>query len=445
MATSAPMTTRFAERKRVIRDDDDEDAGGKQQQQQYQRKEYNFSETADSILAKYANEPASLELHIHHTHFRFGNQEGVLPKNSPLIKMFFEFIAKQAIPPAATEVFRDSGIRFYEGCIIIKIIDHRNVPVSKETQAQMRVATQPNQHPPQSPHTQTQTQTPQTPQTPSQSESKEEPKQEVEPLSYRAIMQPTPMSLWHDLLYTTDTSHGRFSNQLALSMEAEILTLTVRNVDLRVDCPPAVPQEFVRKKPKTGLTTQEAAKLHNYRQAGPKKLRGLHEDLSHHGTEYEELMLIMDERQESGSSSNGQFLRLSFVEQLRKKREIIRLASLQQQQQQQRQGQPGGTGTTQNAASAGRQTGQGTGQLSNADQQQQLLQMQMQNRPSPFASSMPVASQSPQTQMMSSSPVAKPAPRPKGRPPNNGNAAQMMATPSGDIAKGGPKVKKEVK
>lgn len=48
---------------------------------------FDFSETAESLLKKFENDPPSLVLHIHPSHFRFGNQETVIPKNSPLMKV----------------------------------------------------------------------------------------------------------------------------------------------------------------------------------------------------------------------------------------------------------------------------------------------------------------------------------------------------------------------
>lgn len=350
------MATRLSERKRIIREDDDEKhdgsaakpgsassatanntaSGGANPASKYRaRREYNFSETSESLLAKYENEPPSIELHIYPTHYRFGNQEGVIPKNSPLIRMFFTYMEHEVIPPAATEVFRDSGIRFYEGCVIMQLIDHRNATVSStgqlsQTQASAAVST-----------------------TSSAENGKEEVKSEPnsdnsakdstnnttaaaavkpDPMTYRTILRPTSLSLWHELLYTTDTSHGRFSDHLALSMEAEILALTIRNVDLRV---PAVKQP-PRSKPLSDIEDSAAAMkaIHNYRIGLSRANRPLHEDMVHHGSDYEELMLILDDKKDSAASTanGGQFMRLSFIEQIRKKRE--RLRALQQQRTQ---------------------------------------------------------------------------------------------------------------
>ncbi|KAA8916431.1 hypothetical protein TRICI_001426 [Trichomonascus ciferrii] len=354
------MSTRFVERKRVIRDDEEEQP--KSPQPKVQRKKYDFAETSESLLKKYANEPPSIELHIHHTHYRFGNQEGVLPKNSPLIKMFMQYVKDETIPPAATEVFRDSGIRFYEGCIILKIIDHRNAKNASPKKEENS------------------TETP--------DEKKQEQEQtnasDANAVSYRTILRPTALSLWHDLLYTTDTSHGRFSDQLAMSMEAEILSVTVRNVDLSVPHPFATKpiETDSRRFEKQSMTKEETKhKLFDYRKSVSKKHRPLHEDMAHHGTEYEEMMLIMDEMragpnaQNNATNNSGQFMRLSFIEQLRKKKE--RLRALQQQRQQQQQQQQGGQQQQQTTQQQAQQPQQ---QQQFAQQQPQPTAAQLQQR-----------------------------------------------------------------
>lgn len=50
---------------------------------------FHFAETPEAILKKFESEPPSLILHIHPSHFRFGNQETVIPKNSPQMKVSF--------------------------------------------------------------------------------------------------------------------------------------------------------------------------------------------------------------------------------------------------------------------------------------------------------------------------------------------------------------------
>lgn len=63
------------------------------------------------------------------------------------------------------------------------------------------------------------------------------------------------------------------------------------------------------------------------------KPRKLHEELLHHGSEYEELMLVMsDNPSKSTANPSGQLVRLSFIEQLYKKNQNDRLRKLRQAQ-----------------------------------------------------------------------------------------------------------------
>ncbi|CAN6637887.1 hypothetical protein TRVA0_016S02190 [Trichomonascus vanleenenianus] len=326
---------------------------------------YNFCETSESLLQKYANEPPSIELHIHHTHFRFGNQEGVLPKNSALIKIFMEYIQREEIPPAATEVFRDSGIKFYEGCIIVKIVDHRNTPVG-DTKAENSTSNETNGD---------------------SSTEQAQAKQSPNPIVHRAILRPTPLSMWHDLLYTTDTSNSKFTDYISLNMEAEILSLTIRNLDLSLrNNPFAAAVEPPKPSPRKEAfsSKKEAYKaLYTHRKSVPRKVRGLHEDVVQRGTEFEEMMLIMDDQRanqnaNANSSNGGQFMRLSFVEQYRKKKERVRQQALSKaqtlQHQQQQQPQP------QQAPQPPQPINANVHSAASLQQQQQLQQQALQQR-----------------------------------------------------------------
>lgn len=311
---------------------------------------YDFAESAEAILKKFSKDPPSLELHVYETHFKFGTQEGVLPRNSPALKEFLQYVGRGEIAPAAVEVFRDSGIKFYEGCVILRIIDHRNENERGKVQGTGHGQHQNHQHSPSKQEVSSGNTSNTNPGTTG----------EVIAKSYNIVLQPSTMSIWHDLLCMADTSQGRLTDQFTQLIESEILTLTTRNVDLRVPKrePPQLHEKTGRDVTlgliKRGLKTQnnngtltkkEAYKmLFTYRPEVTVPARSLHEDEAHgrHGTEYEELMLILDERQNSlgTTNSNNQFMRLNFVEQLRKKRERLRLQQQQAHQQQQAQQVP---------------------------------------------------------------------------------------------------------
>lgn len=299
---------------------------------------YDFAEDEASILAKYADQSASMELQVHPTHFRFGNQEGIIPRNSPNIQQFLEFVQEGVISPAATEVFRDSGVKFYEGCVILEIKDYRDIsPTVKEYESETRSS---------------EMRVPDAAETVKSGASDEivkpdvdaAPESKKEPPSYRILLRPTNLSLWHDLLYTTDTSQGRFSDQLALSMESEILNLTVRKLDLRV------PDNATFKKC-LGLDLDLNRVRKTHRVTHPRKPRPIHEHSPQESSAYEEFMLALSDHtggQTSSTTVSNHFSRLGYIEQLKKKQEALQAAiqaqkravQQQQQQQQQQQRQP---------------------------------------------------------------------------------------------------------
>ncbi|KAG5373162.1 Transcription factor SPT20 [Yarrowia sp. C11] len=313
-------------------------AASAQQQQQQQaarrRRAYFFCETTESILKKYEKDAPSLELHIHKTHFRFGSQESVIPKNSPLIKIFLEYVKEEQIPLAATEVFKDAGMRFYEGCIILEIVDYRGVPDKSEEVSGQGQSGQ-GQNGQQSQNNQNQNGQ-QNGQQNAQNGQNGNPETEptVPPKSYRTLLKPTPLSIYHDLMYTTDPSHGRFTDQLALLMEAEILNLTIRNVNLWVSQDKWKQQDNKRyeqcavdKQPKSFSSLKEANKmLHRHRPEGVVVQKPQHEDVLHQTSDIEELMLVMSDRNDDTAATGtaGKFQRLGFVEQWRKKRDLMR-------------------------------------------------------------------------------------------------------------------------
>lgn len=268
-----------------------------------QKRIYNFAETSKEILAKYEQHPPSLEFHIHENHYRFGNQDGIISKGSQLVKDFLEYVAREEIPHAIVEVLRDASIRFYEGCIILKVLDHRKsiqvTSVNPTTQKTETVSV---------------------------------------PRSYRTLLKPTQLSLFYDLLYQTDSQLQRFSDQLGLSMESEILTITKRKLDLSV--PVNLYKTQFPPTPEYPKVTAHGEVVFNHRNEceDPKSkafnpFKELHEDLPHQNSEYERFMLIMNDKNNSGNivdstGESGQFSRLRFVEQWRIKKENMKQQSM---------------------------------------------------------------------------------------------------------------------
>ncbi|KAF7720140.1 Uncharacterized protein PECH_007434 [Penicillium ucsense] len=85
-----------------------------------------YVKTTSYILKKYAKSPPSLILHLHPTHFRFDQQDGSFPYNSEM-KVILEHIRAGTIPHEIIEELLRGGVRFYEGCLIVRVVDHKSV------------------------------------------------------------------------------------------------------------------------------------------------------------------------------------------------------------------------------------------------------------------------------------------------------------------------------
>ncbi|OLL23574.1 SAGA complex subunit spt20 [Neolecta irregularis DAH-3] len=93
------------------------------------------------------------------------------------------------IPADLVEVFRDGHVRYYDGCLIVEIVDHRAT-----AQAESRTLTNGNCN---------------------------------TDKTYRTLLRPTAESIWIDLCLLSETSGGRLNDNMAIQMEAEILAATV--------------------------------------------------------------------------------------------------------------------------------------------------------------------------------------------------------------------------
>ncbi|KAL8776537.1 MAG: hypothetical protein Q9213_008232 [Squamulea squamosa] len=79
---------------------------------------------ASYILKKFKNKQPSLIIHLHLTHFRFDQQDGSFSYNSPM-KIILEHLRSQTVPHDMIEELNAAGVKFYEGCLIVQVQDHR--------------------------------------------------------------------------------------------------------------------------------------------------------------------------------------------------------------------------------------------------------------------------------------------------------------------------------
>lgn len=278
-----------------------------QQSQPKRAQNYQFTMTLQEILRKYARYPPSITFHIYETHYRFNNTQdsNIIPKESPMIKSFMKHLITEEIPPEIMELLRDLAIKFYDGCLIVQVYDHRakkgeNSVANKDAKPDCKGSQNfPTDSKGQDPKRPDPTKNPK-----SEGENKDKAQEPAaKPRKYRALLRPTPQSLYYDLLYHTDSALTRFTDLFALQMESELLTLTNRNLDLSVPLNPYLQHDYLHPEhefPKVVIdkATKEERLLHSHRKETPREIRKLHEEqlTMHKSSEYEELMLLLSSK-----------------------------------------------------------------------------------------------------------------------------------------------------
>lgn len=204
------------------------------------------------------------------------------------------------------ELLKDFSIRFYDGCLVLQVYDHRreNSPAAASsanggvsnisdnpTGAVMEDATK---HEGGNKTTSERTEAEKT----------------VSPKTYRTLLRPTPLSLYYDLLYHTDSALTKFTDQLSLQMEAEILTLTNRKLDLSVPLNPYLQDTYLHPESefpqrKWDKTADEWKIIHSHLEETPREQRRLRADqlVIHRTSEYEELMCLLSNNYKTSSEA----------------------------------------------------------------------------------------------------------------------------------------------
>jgi transcription factor SPT20 len=77
------------------------------------------------ILKKFEGRPPSLIVHLYPTNFRFEQQDGSFSYHSEM-RLFIEHLFNGTIPHDMVEEFREGGVQFYDGWLIVKVVDHIN-------------------------------------------------------------------------------------------------------------------------------------------------------------------------------------------------------------------------------------------------------------------------------------------------------------------------------
>ncbi|CAI7337939.1 BEM_collapsed_G0049680.mRNA.1.CDS.1 [Saccharomyces cerevisiae] len=226
---------------------------------------YNFVEDADSILKKYEQYLHSFEFHIYENNYKI-----CAPANSRLQQQqkqpeLTKYVARGRIPDAIMEVLRDCNIQFYEGNLILQVYDHTNtVDVTpKENKPNLNSSFFPSNN------------------NSTQDNSK--------------IQQPSE----------PNSDNARFSDSIYQQFESEILTLTKRNLSLSVPLNPYEHRDMLEEtafsephwdSEKNPSFTNIVLSL---REKATKGIVGHIEErdeFPQHSSNYEQLMLIMNER-----------------------------------------------------------------------------------------------------------------------------------------------------
>ncbi|CAB11282.1 SAGA complex subunit spt20 [Schizosaccharomyces pombe] len=272
---------------------------------------FNVPRKLHDIEHKFSKEEPSLILHIHKFHFRFEQQDGAFTYNGP-VKSILQYIRMELIPPDCLEVFRNSDVKFYDGCLTVRIIDHRQSPSADQT-----VQPQPG-----STNQQQQNNT-----NPINNQPEDTKPNTNSPPVYHTVLRPTPETLWQDLCLLSESFANSLSDEAVLTLESNILLASEAPLFLTPAKSKAEMIQFMnqladsappctRKKPQGSaqLADEEAERL-----------------------EKENLLLLMDDQRKRDFQPT--FQRLQFIENVRRKRAILQQRQMQMQQQQKAQQQ----------------------------------------------------------------------------------------------------------
>ncbi|PRQ70249.1 hypothetical protein AAT19DRAFT_11481 [Rhodotorula toruloides] len=177
---------------------------------------YNVTRFTRQVLKRHRRAPPSLVIHLYPTHFRFEHQHGNFAYDSPM-KCFLEAVREQKLPTDLLEVLDESGVVYYDGCLIVEVHDHRDsAPASGASRASLSLSLS------------------QARETPAMSRA------EV----YRIVLAPNPATLWTELgimsrrMEQEAAAERRedtvgWTEEEALEVESVILTNRVANSMLR--------------------------------------------------------------------------------------------------------------------------------------------------------------------------------------------------------------------
>ncbi|KAJ2796674.1 Transcription factor spt20, partial [Coemansia helicoidea] len=222
------------------------------------RKRYSVHIGDIDLLGRYGDERPSLTIHLFDSHFRFEGQEGVFLYNGPM-RFFFDALNEGKIPVDLVDVLALVNCRYFDGCLIVEVRDHRR-PVQELRSRRQRgsdlftwpavgdaqaatlkryAMSLPGPDPPQGP-------LPDPSSMAAAAAAREAAAADAvaqidRPTSaecvkiYKKVMRPTPETVHLDLLLAVERSRAKLSQEDMLSMEGMILLAVEQPLDLEPD------------------------------------------------------------------------------------------------------------------------------------------------------------------------------------------------------------------
>ncbi|KAJ2379816.1 Transcription factor spt20, partial [Coemansia sp. RSA 2603] len=203
------------------------------------------------FLERYKDHAPSLTLHLFDSHFRFSGQEGVFLYNSTM-RFFFDALNEGRIPVDLVDVLAQVEIKYYEGCLIVEVHDHRRPNLEPKVKKQrvsqlMTCSAFGAAHTvPTSPITASAHLVPESGSSATQSngiqQSTEKANGTTESSSasagtavYKKVMRPTAETLHLDIQLLCESSRAQFSQDDVLEIEGMVLVATEEPLDLEPD------------------------------------------------------------------------------------------------------------------------------------------------------------------------------------------------------------------
>ncbi|KAJ2691945.1 Transcription factor spt20, partial [Coemansia spiralis] len=210
------------------------------------------------LLGRYEAERPSLTIHLFDSHFRFEGQEGVFLYNGPM-RFFFDALNEGKIPVDLVDVLALVNCRYFDGCLIVEVCDHRR-PVQElqskrqhasdlltwpevgdaQTAALKRYAVAPagpDQPPSLLPELASRAPggAAATAAAANAGALIERPANADSVKTYKKVMRPTPETVHLDLLLAAERSRAKLSQEDVMAMEGMVLLAVEQPLDLEPD------------------------------------------------------------------------------------------------------------------------------------------------------------------------------------------------------------------